>query len=871
MKRYVILIIFATLFLMASMSYAAGLFVKENRYSSELVLEGIGNHVSGIDKKDDRLIILFKNQIGKSSKNPINAKFFTDIEKKDKSIIINFEKDVDYAVLKEGKNIRVVASKKAENTDVKLNYDVEKPLIKKGTKIKENAEAERLLGLIDDNIAQTKYKTAIFYIDQLNAATDNKFYKQESLFREGKINFLMNDLNGFTRASELFDEFVKLYPDSYKMLEAMDMSAKSKANAELYHEAIEVYNKMLTIITDPDKSREILDKLAELYAEIAQYKDAVKIRTEIAAKFPESALEQTIRIGVLKLKMNDPDGAYQNFLSVAKNDFNMKIIDDETLFLMGRVLEDNTQYEKAHEIFTSIHTNNPQGNFSDLAMFRSGITLEKLGRGKEADKILQETITIYEGKDGALLSALAYARKHLKTNTYTFWREYLSTPLASKDFDISSNAKATLIQSLYNDKETEEAEKEIESFMRDNFGSPLMNEVSQVLQRIKLDKAKDAFTENKLDESMKISNEVMEDYPDSPFITEAKKLYQDALYKKTLEKFGTDDYEKAIEEIEGFYAGEEKVMESDRWKTLLDESYYKQTKKYFDEKQYERVLVSTGQYFVNISNGQHKDAMRKLYEDSLESIIDSYFAKRDFLGLVRRYDENENLIKDSVSQPFKDKVMAYVAYTSNKNGLTDKAGKLMSQIKDKTTPMYIVTDILLNNSKGSNDINNLPVDKLDLLASDLEEINLDLTMSLLDDYTKDKKEALRIKFRLSKIIFNDLKRENVLLNIYNALGDPKNEFKGSAEVYLSIGILYFNKNNFTEAKTALEKFIVKYTERDGKRAEGLYYLGKTLRKSGDDKQASKHFLEAVETIPGSVFANASKKELEDIKWYESIR
>ncbi|MGE4267379.1 MAG: tol-pal system YbgF family protein, partial [Deferribacterales bacterium] len=69
----------------------------------------------------------------------------------------------------------------------------------------------------------------------------------------------------------------------------------------------------------------------------------------------------------------------------------------------------------------------------------------------------------------------------------------------------------------------------------------------------------------------------------------------------------------------------------------------------------------------------------------------------------------------------------------------------------------------------------------------------------------------------------------------------------------------------------LEQFKLVHAARDDKRAEGLYYLGKSYQKLGKPDQSRNAYMELMESVPKSVYASAAKSELEDTKWRNSLK
>ena len=128
------------------------------------------------------------------------------------------------------------------------------------------------------------------------------------------------------------------------------------------------------------------------------------------------------------------------------------------------------------------------------------------------------------------------------------------------------------------------------------------------------------------------------------------------------------------------------------------------------------------------------------------------------------------------------------------------------------------------------------------IAGELEQLDTDMAVSLLDKYTRDKKYALSLKYSLAKNIPSDAKRQQILMSIYDTIRqDSGARFEGSNNVYMDIGLIFYRKNDFKNAVLPLKQFTDNYKEKDDRRAEALYYLGKSFINMGDVQRGYNYY------------------------------
>jgi len=252
--------------------------------------------------------------------------------------------------------------------------------------------------------------------------------------------------------------------------------------------------------------------------------------------------------------------------------------------------------------------------------------------------------------------------------------------------------------------------------------------------------------------------------------------------------------------------------------------------------------------------------------------MDGFYMNKEFIKILSLYEQYTGPITTGGDEDFRDRMKSYTAFSLYKMGMPDKALKMLDSVVNKTNPYYMMTAIMLDRIKEQVNPDVFTEGMMDFLVQELEGSKPDYMVTMLGNYTKDKKYATKQIYSISKGVFDDAKREKILFDLYTKIDkDQATRFEGYDEIYLDVGISYYKRNNFENAVTALEKFKLTHLPRDEKRAEGLYYLGKSYMKLHNEEQAVNSLMELLESVPDSVYASASRSELEEIKWRKNLK
>ncbi|MGE4496550.1 MAG: tetratricopeptide repeat protein [Deferribacterales bacterium] len=865
--------IFFSLFI----AFAAGaqdIYLKKNRFFTELVIAGAAENIKDVKKGERTITLSFAKNLSAGFSGRLDDRFISKITVKGDSLILDFAPDTDFTFMTEGVDAKIVASRKKKADDIKLGYGIEDALIKKGSGIIENAEADRQLGIADELMAKGAHEQAAVALEGLLASDINAYYRQEALFRLGNAYYEMGakSYKNYITASQIYDDFTNLYPDSYLFRDALVRSADSKEKADMYYEAIFAHEKIIRLVQNEKIQKNSYKKIADIYQTLGQTDRAIEARESYLRRFKDDRDPQTAIIGMLYSDKGDIDTAFRYFQGLTGRKIDYSAFTPDSLYAMGEVFDKRGRTEEALNAFRRVYGFYPSFEKADMAMYRAAQMYEKMSNRKAAEALLLETVKKHPKEPGGMLSSIKYADTHLSEKNTQDWEKFLAPALASKDFEILEQADLVIIKSLFNEKNHDKTLERIDRFGKRSYSSPLMTTVYDIKQRIRLQQARQAYDETRFDQAQDYVGMLLKEFPDSSYRREAKTISQNVSFGKTEARYNGGDYKGVIDFIENFLTDETEVIEPAKWERLLDNAYYNMVKKDFDAARVNQALVNAKQYIAQFgSDGVHIRDITNMAERLILTVLRRRFEENKFLEVIKAYSDNQQIIDSSAQQPFRDTVKAYAAFSLYKMSMPDKAAELLSSVGATKTPVYWLTSLLLGNGQINFQVNSLDAETLIFLADEAEKKNPDTAVRLLNEYTKDPALAARQKFKISKNISDDAKREQLLVRIYQDVNsDPKKRFEGYEEVSLDMGILYYKKNSFRPAVEALGVFLKNYPPRDEKRAEGLYYMGKSYIKLKDNDNAVKNYIELLESVPGSVYASAARSELEEIQWRKSL-
>lgn len=861
-------------FFMFITAHAAGVYIRNNGHFSEFIIAGMADRIVSVSEGESRMMVELLNPLEANSVGNFNDPFFKSVSIDGRMVIISFFPETDYSLSRTKGDILITAAKKKKEDGIQLGYGIEQPLIKDNARILDDKNAEEVLGMIDDAMTEDDLAYAMTLTENfLNSGVEG-YYRQEGLFRLGMVYFKMGEQSddNYIFAAKIFDEFIKEYPESFRKKDVLIKTAEAKELAMQYNEAIFAYNNVIKSLRDRDIRKMAYERIADIYAKAGQYEKAIDAHENVIHNFKETFTAQKAKIGMLQAKKKDFDLAYRTFLTVLDNKQELGLLGAEELYTMGEVFSQRTKYDDAREAFEKVYALYPSNDLADMAMYDSARMYEFLKNDVATDARLDICRQVYKEKKGGLLCSVMYARRHLEEKMPEEWEKELENALNSDDLDIRSEAQLVLINAFFKQNKYDEADKRVEEFIRKNFTSNHLQDVYRIRQIITLTKARDAYQKSQYQEAKRLIEEMLTVFPDTEFKREATEILQDISFGDIKDKFYNGQYKDTIDELTVYLTENTDLINPDKWIDMLQEAKFAYGKQLYEEEHLADAIIALAEYRTSFPNGVHIAEAEKMMVDSISREMDSYYANKEFLKIISLNDHNTDFVAEGGDAAFRDKVKSYTAFALYKMGMRDESIKILNQVENKQNPYYLMTAIMLGLITDQINPNIFADSMMDYLVQELESTKPDYIIGMLKSYTNDKKYAAGKIYSISKGVFDDLKREAILFDLYERLDkDEDSRFEGYDEVYLDTGIAYYKRNNFENAAKVLEQFKLKHMPRDEKRAEGLYYLGKTyIKMNNKEEQAVNAFMELLDSVPDSVYASAARSELEEIKWRKNL-
>lgn len=872
MRKYVQILIIFILF--TSGASAAGVYLTSKGHFSEMVLAGVAGSVVSVSRGENMLAIELTKPVTGIKGSRIHDPFFKALSVNGKILTISLYPGSDYTISDKKDNLHIIAAKTKKTDELKPGYGIEQPVATSDMTMFENKDYEAVLARIDSLMNSGDFTQALNTTEGFMKNLGEGYYKQEAYFRLGMI-YLRTGKNNYANyvfAGQIFDDFIKKYPESFRKKDAMIKLAESKEMSQMYNEAIFAYNNVIKTLRSPDVVKTAYERIANIYEQMGQPKSAIETREQIIKRFRDTYADQKAKIGILQAKMKDYDLAYSSFLSVANSEPDYDKMNSEQLYTMADIFDIKSQTQLAQNFYEKVYGLYPSGQQADMAIYKSALMLDKQGQDKAADARLQMCSKTYPKKRGGLLCSVKFASKHIKKKTSAEWEEYLRPATTSQDIDIRSDAELIVIRALMAENNFDAAAEKVNAFIKKNFSSPRLDDVYKIMQQLTLRKAREAYKRSDYAAAKSITEKMLQEYPDTPYRKEALEILQDISFGDIRDMYKAGKYKDTVNALTAYLSENTDLINPEKWMNMLQEAKFAYTKQVYNSKNYRGTIVTANEYNISFPAGAHKAEVRKMLEASISNVITGLYKKQAYIELVDIFDKNSSTIITSTDNNFKDRMNSYTAFALYKLGMADKAAKILDRTKSSNNPYYTLTSLMLGREMPNADPNKFNNTMMNELVQELEKKNPDRLVDLLQKYKKDPAYAAKVIYSISKGVFDDIKREKMLFDLYMKVDmEPKARFKGYDEIYLDTGISFFKRNNFDSAAKVLEQFKLVHTQRDDKRAEGLYYLGKTYAKMGKKENSDNAYMELLESVPKSVYASAAKSELEDAKWRKNLK
>lgn len=874
-KLCLIIIIFLVSF---SSLYAQQLFLRKDKYFTEVYLKLDKKNIKNIEKGSNQVTISFQNSIKQPFSQDINDDYVSNIQGGGDSFIISIKPDTEFSIVNDDEGVKVVATKAKTNKDTLSSYGVAKPLLSTASQGQEDDSMLDMLEQADRYIAAKQFGQGANVLNQILSSSQNEFYKQEAMYKLGEAYFLMGQYDGlyYTNAYETFDEFVRLYPDNFRTPDAMLKSAAAKEDANQQFEAINTYLKIYSAVPDLETKRYALKKIAGLYKKVGQVDKAIDTYLSYLRNFKTDQDMINGEVGQIYYDMNEENLAFEYFSTLNLDDLLNN--PDTTLVRLNSVAD--TFYKKhrldqALKIYTHIYEKYPDDASANNAIFKAASILHDTGRDTDADQLLLRLKQLYPDKEGGQRATVEYAEKYLNTKPYEYWDKFFEDLLTRPDsYGLHEHAKYMLIKTLYKENRMVEAVNMISNFLGMYPESKYYQELNTIKEDYLFANLSDVYNKKDFVTAEPLINKFNTEYPDSKYRPRTDIMLNEIKYGKIYNIYKNNDYKSVISFTRAQLASPdpEKYGDKARWETLLDESTYKDINVTFGSKNYPAARAGAKDYLDKFKNGKYRKEVGAILENSMLKPMEESYKALDYPSVVQLYDANADWINSWGNNKFKNKIKTMVAMSVYRLGSPSKARTFYAEITPNSTDIdYVVLGYLLGDKNLKADVNNIDRETFKYIIGELEQLDTDMAVSLLDKYTKDKKYALSLKYSLAKNIPSDAKRQQILMSIYDVIRQDANaRFDGSNNVYMDIGLIFYRKNDFKNAVVPLKQFTDNYKEKDDRRAEALYYLGKSFINMGDVQRGYNYYNDIISNIPSSIYAGIAKGEMEEDEWRKNL-
>ncbi len=865
------------IFLVSITSYAQELLLRSNDFSVEAYIKVNSALVKSIQKGPSSVVIVFHQKIKEPFVQNLDNRFIDSVVARDNQFTFYVSKDADFSVINDVDGLKIVATKKLGDADILMSYGVGKPLLTESTSIVEDRDLEDKIADADVYVTEKRYARAANILNDVLKKSKNEFYRQEALYKLGKVYMLLgeSDQDYYIDAYETFDNFVKLYPDNVRVADALFRSAEAKEHIGQLYEAIFTYEKVYNSLPDVESQKVAMIKMAELYVRLYQFDKAIDVYNDHAEQYIDNREFIYSELGKLHHSMDDYDSAYEAYINLDIAEFmDNPSTGSEELFRMADTFEKKRKYADALNLYERIYTNYPESTQTINAIKSTSKILTKLGREEEADQLLLKMGELYLDQEVGQKALLEYANKYFTSKDHDYWNEFFKPLLATGDTGMfSMDVKYLLLKALYNEKRYPEALIAANEFIDSYAFSPNIQEVMDIREEIMIMNLTKVFIDKDYENLEGMVNNFLALYPDTKYQDRIDDMADELYYRDIIALYTDNKLDETIAVVEKLIQ-EDNISEAklDRLLKLLDDSYYKKLSMNIAVENFSSSVSLAKEYKNIFPNGKSYGKVENLLVDTIVTEIKNAYSDDKYDYVLELYNDSKELVGTLKDKTELNKILIDVARSAYNIGAVDVAENMYNELTPVATENYVMLGLLLNKNPNNFNINLLNAMNLEYVTSRIDPSQFDKAEEILDLYTSDISEATRIKYKLSKNVLNDDKREAILLDIYNVLkANSEAKFEGSNDILLDVGLINYRRNNFTAAVEPLNSYVIAREENDEKKAEALYYLGKSFINMNDQDRGYRYYRTLVKDIPDSIYAGIAKGEMEEDNWKDTLK
>lgn len=870
------LLIASIFFVFCGTALSQELLVRHDRYYTEIFLKLDPKTVSSVDKKNGSLVIYFDKKIKEPFEKLFKDRFIKSVTASGNTFSVNLYPDSDVSVVNDPEGIKIVTSARKTNSDIFSSYGIGDPLLSAANSPVEDAAQKEALNRVDRLMTEKRFAEAAKLLNETLTAAKNDFYRQEAMYRLGQAYLLLAQTNDvyLADAYKTFDDFARLYPDNFRVAEAMMKSAEAKERANQLFEAVFTYQKIYDSVPDLETKRRALAKIADLYRTLGQYEKAVEAYQTYLNNFRANADTVLGELGQIYFDLKDLDTAYEYFSQLDTE----KLIKDPTttpkrLYSVAETMEKNKKYPVALKLYQSVYDKFPDAKEGGDAIFKSADILRLTGKNNDADMLLLKLKNTYPDKEVGQQAAVEYAKKYLNTKPSDYWKDYFKDMLSGPDnFSLHNEAKYLIIKTMAAEKQIDNTIGAIDSFLVAYPSSKYFKELDKVREDFTFIKGDTLFKQKDYQASENLLRKFNSDYPESLYKPKVDVFLADIRFEKASKLYKENKFKDAADEAEKFIAEAGTPAGSVRWLNLLDNASYKYMEMAYNSGDYPTARARAKQYLTSFPNGMNASSATSLLENSIRTPLTKSYDTGNLRDVTNLYDANADWINKIKTPSVRTELGALAGLSAYKLGAVDSAKKLYSSLTPAGDMNYALLGMLTGDKNLPYAPNGFDGATFEYLIGELKKSNPEYALKLVKLYNKDMKLSARLEYDLAKSASSDIIRQGILSDVYDIVSSNENaRFPGSADVFLDMGALSFNKNDFNGAIIPLKRFIDEYKTLDDKRAEALYYMGKAFVNMNDKERGFQYFNEIIETMPQSIYAGIAKSEMEEKNWRDGIK
>lgn len=857
---------------------AQELLLRKDKYFTEVYLKLDPKNIKSVDKGVNKVSVSFRNNIKKPFTQNFDDNFITSVQGSGNTFTINIKPGSEYSIVNDINGVKVVATKGKTNSDILSSYGVARPLLSTESTDMEDKNMQDALDQADRFIASKQFQQGAQILNQVLAASKNEFYRQEALYKLGQAYMLMGQYDAiyYSNAYNTFDDFARLYPDNFRTTEAMLKSAEAKELANQQFEAINTYKKIYTSAPDLETKRNALKKMASIYKAVGNMDEAINAYLMYLRRFKTDQDMVNGEIGQMYYDQKEDNLAFEYFSTLNVQDLiNNPDTTEKRLNSVADVMFKKNRFDKALVLYKAIYEKYPDSPETNDAILKSAEIMQKSGNSADADALFLKLKEMYPDRESGQRATMDYAKKYINTKPFDYWNDFFSDLFTRPDsFGLHEEARYMLIKTLYKENKIGDAVAMINNFLGLYPDSAYHDELDKIREDYMFSQISDTYGRKDYVTVEPMIIKFNQEYPESAYKPRTDIMLNEIKFGKIDGVYKNNDYKGAISFAEAhLQSGEpDKYGDKARWENMLDEAFYKDLNVIFASENYTAARARAKEYLDKFPKGKNRKGAASILEKALMKPLESAYKKQDYPTVVQLYDASSDWLKSWNNKPFTDKAKTMTALSVYRLGSPSKARTLYAEITPNPKDTnYAVLGLVLGDKNLNVDVNSFDEATFKYIIGELEQLDVDMTLSLLDKYTKNKKLASEMKYALAKNIPSDAKRRQILTEIYdNMKRNPDARFDGSDNVYMDMGLIFFRSNDFKNAVIPLKQFTDIYRSKDDKRAEALYYLGKSFINMGDIQRGFQYYNDIINNISSSIYAGIAKGEMDEDSWRKNL-